>query len=71
MGGKDIAICLKKGNKDEKNIKKIIARQKSLSIIMNKVVFSLRFNNMCYLFSYTLLNPYIYVILDRLTEIKA
>ena len=39
MGGKDIAICLKKGNKDEKNIKKIIARQKSLSIIMNKVVF--------------------------------
>ena len=39
MRGKDIAICLKKGNKDEKNIKKVIARQKSLSIIMNKIVF--------------------------------
>ena len=24
----DIAICLKKGNKDSKNIKKVIARQK-------------------------------------------
>ena len=32
------AICLKKRNKDLKNIKKIIVRPKSLNIIMNKIV---------------------------------
>ena len=31
----DTAICLKKRNKDQKNIKKIIVRLKSLNIIMN------------------------------------
>ena len=31
----DIIICLKKRNKKEKNIKKMIAEQKSLNIIMN------------------------------------
>ena len=35
----DTAICLKKKNKDQKNIKKIILRLKSLNIIMNKTVF--------------------------------
>ena len=35
----DIIICLKKRNKNSKNIKKFIARQKSLNIIMNKIVF--------------------------------
>ena len=44
-------------------------------IVTNKIVFWLRFNNACYLFIYlfgcSLLNLYIYVILDRLTEIKA
>ena len=35
----DTAICLKKKNKDQKNIKKIILRLKSLNIIMNKIVF--------------------------------
>ena len=28
-------------------------------------------NNTCYYFSFVLVNQYIYVILDRLTEIKA
>ena len=32
----DTAICLKKRNKDQKNIKKVIARLKSL----NKIVFN-------------------------------
>ena len=32
-----IRIWLKKKNKDEKNIKKIIARQESLNLIMNKI----------------------------------
>ena len=31
----------------------------------------MRFNKVCYLFSCILLNTYIYVILDRMTEIKA
>ena len=38
MEKKDIAICLKKRNKDN-NIKKIIVRQKSLNIIINKIIF--------------------------------
>ena len=38
-GKKRIAICLKKRNKDLKNIKKIIVRQESLYIIMNKIIF--------------------------------
>ena len=33
------AICLKKRNKDLKNIKKSILRSKSLNIITNKIVF--------------------------------
>ena len=33
------AICLKKRNKDLKNIKKSIMRSKSLNIITNKIVF--------------------------------
>ena len=37
----DITICLKRRKKDWKNIKKDIARQKSLNIIMNKKVFYL------------------------------
>ena len=32
-----IRIWLKKKNKDEKNIKKIITRQESLNLIMNKI----------------------------------
>ena len=48
MGGIDIVICLKKRNKDQKNIKKIIARQKCLNIIMNKIVFF----NYAVIFSY-------------------
>ena len=39
MGGIDITICLKKKNEDQKNIKRIIARRKSLNIIMNKIIF--------------------------------
>ena len=39
----DTAICLKKRNNDEKNTKKIIARQTSLNIIMNKITFLLWF----------------------------
>ena len=39
MGKIDIIVCLKKRNKDQKNIKKIITRQNSLNIIMNKIVF--------------------------------
>ena len=39
MGGIDIAICLKKKTKIKIIPKKIIARQKSLNIIMNKIVF--------------------------------
>ena len=38
--------------------------------MQNKIVFELRFNNMCFIFSCRLLNPYISVILDRLAEIK-
>ena len=38
MGGTDIKICLKKRNKDQKNIKKTIARQKSLNIIIMKKI---------------------------------
>ena len=38
---------------------------------MNKIVFYLRFNSVCYLFRCTLLNPYIYVNLDRLRETKS
>ena len=38
-GKVDISICLEIRNKDWKNIKKIIARLKSLNIIMNKIVF--------------------------------
>ena len=37
----DTAICLKKKNKGQKNIKNIIARLKNLNIIMNKIVFYL------------------------------
>ena len=37
--GTDTAICVKKRNKDLKNIKKIIVRLKSLNIIMNKIAF--------------------------------
>ena len=40
-------------------------------IIQDKIVFQFRFNSVCYVFSDTLLNHYIYVILDRLTEMKA
>ena len=39
MGKTDIAIYLKIRKKDQKNIKKIIARQKSFNIIMNKIIF--------------------------------
>ena len=39
--------------------------------MQNKIVFKLGFNNMCYLFSCTLLKTYIYIILDGLAEIKA
>ena len=39
VGEIDIATCLKKINKDQKNTKKLIARLKSLNIIMNKIVF--------------------------------
>ena len=35
----DTAIYLKKRNKDQNIIKKIIARQKSLNVIMNKIAF--------------------------------
>ena len=35
----DTIICLKKRKKDQKNIKKIIVRLKSLNIIINKIVF--------------------------------
>ena len=38
MGGIDIKIYLKKRNKDQKNIKKAIARQKSLNIIIMKKI---------------------------------
>ena len=44
-----IAVCLKKRNKDLKNIKKIIARQKHLNIIMNKIFFNCNFNSQWYL----------------------
>ena len=33
-------VCMKKRNKNEKNIKKIIGRLKSLNIIMNEIVFN-------------------------------
>ena len=39
MGKIHIAVCLKKKNKNQKNIKKIIVRQKSLNIIVNKIAF--------------------------------
>ena len=35
----DTTICLKKKNKNSKNMKKIIARLKSLNTIMNKAAF--------------------------------
>ena len=35
----DVSICLKKRKKGQKNIKKIIMRQKNLNITMNKIVF--------------------------------
>ena len=35
----DISVCLKKRKKRLEDIKKIIARQKSLNIIINKMVF--------------------------------
>ena len=35
----DIIICLKKKNKNLKNIKKFMAGQKSLNIIINKIFF--------------------------------
>ena len=34
----------------------------AIHIIINKIVFWLRFNSACYYFSFTLLNPYIYVM---------
>ena len=40
MGRIDTTKCLKKRNKDEKNNKKIIVRQGSLNIIVNKLVFN-------------------------------
>ena len=39
MGKTDIIICLRKRNKGEKNIKKIMARQKSLNTIINRIIF--------------------------------
>ena len=36
MGKIDIVICLKKRKRNQKNTKKIIARQKSLNILINK-----------------------------------
>ena len=39
MGKVDTTICLKKRKKDQNNIKTIIPRQKSLNIIMNKIIF--------------------------------
>ena len=38
-GKTDIIICLKNKNRDQKNIKIIIARLKSLNMIMNEIVF--------------------------------
>ena len=85
-GKTDTTICLKEKNKDWKNIKNIITRLKSCNTIIVIhviiiiiiiitttiiIVFQLRFNSTCYLFSCKLLNIYIYVILDKLTEIKA
>ena len=35
----DATICLKKRNKDWRNIKKSIVRVKSLNVIINKIVF--------------------------------
>ena len=35
----DIIVCLRKRNKNQKNIKKIIAWEKSINIIMNQIVF--------------------------------
>ena len=43
----DTIICLKRRNKDKKNIKRIITRQKSLNIIMNKIFFNCNCN--CFL----------------------
>ena len=40
MGRIDIRKCLKKKNKDKKNIEKIIVRPKSLNIRMNKTIVS-------------------------------
>ena len=37
----DIIVCLRKRNKNQKNIKKIIAWEKSINIIMNKIVYDL------------------------------
>ena len=35
----DTTICLKRKNKDEKNIEKIILRLQSLNVIINEIVF--------------------------------
>ena len=35
----DVAICLKRRKKDQKNIKKNIVSQKSRNIIINKIIF--------------------------------
>ena len=46
-----------------KEYQKHYLKAKSLNIIiMNKIICQLSFNCVCYLFSWTLLNPYIYVI---------
>ena len=44
MGRTDTTICPKKRNKDQKNIKRIITRKKSLNIIMNKTIFNCNCN---------------------------
>ena len=66
---------LKEYQKNYREVKKSQYNNKQNSflivILINKTVFSLKFNSTCYYFSFTLLNPYIYVILDRPTEIKA
>ena len=38
-GRKGVITCLKKRNRDYKNIKKVITGQKALKITMNKIVF--------------------------------
>ena len=53
----DTAICLKKRNKKEENIKKITTRLKSLNLIINKIVFNYYLIKYAMFFSHTLLNP--------------